>query len=184
VRPVKATDRVRGFSKPPGRDEGEHDQPATARSDRVVSRSGRTATPPPQAISIHGGTRAPGEARSYVLEQLGGWLSDTAASDAALLVSELVTNSVLHAAMGPTELVLLELMVREQVLRIAVTDQGTNLEPRLLPIDPAAPGGFGLRLVDQMSSTWGVVRGGDGTTCVWCELPIGGPAAPPRPNCV
>jgi anti-sigma regulatory factor (Ser/Thr protein kinase) len=93
------------------------------------------------------------------------------AADAVLIVSELVTNSVVHADVGMNQAVFLELIPLPESLRIAVTDPGSHLEPRLRPVDPATPGGLGLRLVDQLSSAWGVERDPAGATRVWCDLP-------------
>jgi serine/threonine-protein kinase RsbW len=124
------------------------------------------------SISLAGGTGAPARARRHLLAQLDGSVSASRASDAALIVSELVTNSVLHARVGADRAILLELTAFGDHLRIAVTDPGSHLEPRILPADPDAPGGFGLRLVHHMSSAWGVVREAAGTTRVWCDIPL------------
>jgi serine/threonine-protein kinase RsbW len=129
----------------------------------------RTAT---HSISIAGGAGAPERARRHVHSQLASELFGSQASDAALIVSELVTNSVLHANIGPDQALLLELTKVSDHLRIAVIDAGSQLEPRLLTEAPTTPHGFGLRLVDQLSSAWGVVRDAAGTTCVWCDLPL------------
>lgn len=131
-----------------------------------------TTRPFTDSIEIAGGAGAPERARREVLSHLDadGW--GPRASDAALLVSELVTNSVIHANVGIQEALLLELTILGDRLRIAVIDCGSGLEPRILPPDPARAGGFGLRLVEQISSAWGVVRDAVGTTRVWCELPL------------
>src|SRR5436309_7243360 len=52
------------------------------------------------SLPIRGGTEAPRLARSGVLSRLEGRLNDQTASDVALVVSELVSNSVLHAHVG------------------------------------------------------------------------------------
>lgn len=96
------------------------------------------------------------------------------ASDAALVASELVTNSVIHADVGIHETILLELTTLGDHLRIAVTDPGCELEPRLLPVDQAAISGFGLRLVDELASAWGIAHDSAGATRVWCDLPLDG----------
>jgi anti-sigma regulatory factor (Ser/Thr protein kinase) len=111
-----------------------------------------------------------------VLSQLDSDAWDGQLSDAALIVSELVTNSVIHANVGSDDALCLQLTPLGDHLRIAVIDPGSELEPRLLPLDPDRAGGYGLRLVDQMSSAWGVVRDPTGTTRVWCDLPLKGTA--------
>ncbi len=128
----------------------------------------------PRTLWIRGGDAAPEQARRHVLSHLDHEASEEQLFDAALIVSELVTNSVIHANVGIDEALCIELTPLHDHLRIAVSDRGSELEPRLLPLDPATPGGFGLHLIDQMSSAWGVAREASGATCVWCELPLNG----------
>lgn len=127
--------------------------------------------PSPDVIHIPGGGAAPGQARSHVLAQLQGRTTAAAAFDAALIVSELVTNSVLHADVGQGQAVILELATLDDRIWLSVTDAGSSLEPRMLPESRTTPGGFGLRLVNDMSYAWGVQRDAAGRTRVWCELP-------------
>lgn len=129
--------------------------------------------PPLAAIQIPGGGAAPGQARSHVLAQLQGLTSPAAALDAALIVSELVTNSVLHADVGQEQALTLELATLTDRIRVSVTDAGSSRKPRMLPENRTTPGGFGLRLVNDMACAWGVERDGSGRTRVWCELPLG-----------
>jgi anti-sigma regulatory factor (Ser/Thr protein kinase) len=108
-------------------------------------------------------------ARRSVHAQLAGHVPGTTATDAALLVSELVTNSVVHAHVGPRRALTVEVTTLDDRVRIAVTDPGSRLRPCLLPPDPETPGGLGLVLVDELCETWGV-RQDLGPTCVWFEL--------------
>lgn len=124
---------------------------------------------------IVGGEAAPARARRHVLSQLERDVSSRRASDAALIASELVTNSVVHAEVDANQAVLLQLTRLGRDLRIAVTDPGSELKPRLLPADQTAASGFGLHLVDRLSSAWGVEHGAAGTTRVWCDLPLDRP---------
>ena len=84
-------------------------------------------------------------------------------SDARLLVSELVTNSVRHGS-GDSVVVLLD---REDsgVLRCEVIDQGAGFVPRARPEQPV--GGWGLELVEQLAGSWGVR---EGSTHVWFAI--------------
>jgi anti-sigma regulatory factor (Ser/Thr protein kinase) len=140
---------------------------------QMTTGAARAAFPRPvNSVLIAGGQGAPARARRYLLAQLDAGVSASCASDAALIVSELVTNSVIHAHVGADEAILLELTALGDRLRIAVIDPGSLLEPRIVASDSDAPGGFGLRLVRHMSSAWGVVRNDAGTTSVWCDLPL------------
>jgi anti-sigma regulatory factor (Ser/Thr protein kinase) len=100
---------------------------------------------------------------------LEGQIPATSASDAALLVSELVTNSVVHANVGAGRALTVEATTLDDRVRIAVTDPGSRLRPCMPPPDPETAGGLGLLLVDELCETWGVWQD-LGLTCVWCEL--------------
>jgi anti-sigma regulatory factor (Ser/Thr protein kinase) len=83
---------------------------------------------------------------------------------AGLLVSELVTNAVVHARTDVT----LRVLLRRGVLRIEVTD-GSPIVPA--PRRPAglAGTGRGLQLVDRLADRWGVSKARRGKT-IWFEL--------------
>ena len=121
------------------------------------------------SLRIRGGDDAPTRARRWVHAQLQGHIPATTASDAELLVSELVTNSVVHANVGASRALTVDVTTLDDRLRIAVADPGSRRKPCILPPDPETPGGLGLLLVDELSETWGV-RQDLGPTCVWCEL--------------
>jgi anti-sigma regulatory factor (Ser/Thr protein kinase) len=124
------------------------------------------------SFGIPGGVQAPRHARSLTASHLSH-LDGGVASDAELIVSELVTNSVRHAGVRPDQLVTVDLILLDERLRIAVTDPGTDRQPRLLAESPEALGGHGLRLVAQLSTKWGVGRDAVGATQVWCDLVVG-----------
>jgi anti-sigma regulatory factor (Ser/Thr protein kinase) len=105
-----------------------------------------------------------------VLSQLDGQVAAAAAADAGLIVSELVSNSVLHANVGAQEVLTVELVTLGDRLRIVVIDPGSDRRPRMLPPDPDRAGGFGLVVVDELCEAWGVGHDGVGPTSVWCEL--------------
>ncbi len=89
---------------------------------------------------------------------------------ASLVATELVTNAVIHADAGPTQL-LLSLQVAR--LRIEVSDGDSSRLPRRMHREVTADGGRGLALVDALSAAWGTLRPrrGVGKT-VWCELEL------------
>ena len=106
--------------------------------------------------------------------ELHGWPADRV-DDARIVVSELVTNAVVHAGT--------ELEVRVEVdtdARLSVTDYVPERQPNMRPHDPAQAGGLGLQLVDQLSERWGVAISDQAKT-VWCELAPHPRTAIPRP---
>ncbi|MEV4174616.1 ATP-binding protein [Nonomuraea sp. NPDC049709] len=82
--------------------------------------------------------------------------------DVLLVVSELVTNALVHGD-GPPEL---RLRADASWVRVEVGDTGAELpEAR----DPGPASGWGLHVVRLLSTGWGVSPG-EGGKVVWCEL--------------
>jgi anti-sigma regulatory factor (Ser/Thr protein kinase) len=119
---------------------------------------------------LEGGSGAPRRARHEIAEHLNGELGSERTEDAVLLVGELVTNSVLHAATGAAHEIVLELVIGLDDVRIAVTDGGSLTVPTIQPVHPTRPGGRGLFLVDTLSDRWGMTREGSHETQVWFEM--------------
>jgi anti-sigma regulatory factor (Ser/Thr protein kinase) len=88
-------------------------------------------------------------------------------SHAQLLVTELVANSVRHGEVGPSGQILLEVALRDGVVRITVTDSGPGFEPRRPVPERSVNGGVGLLLVERLAKRWGVSQGG---RSVWFEV--------------
>jgi anti-sigma regulatory factor (Ser/Thr protein kinase) len=84
-----------------------------------------------------------------------------------LLVSELLTNAVVH---GEGETMRLVLRIEHGVCRVEVIDGGNGFTPTATLPSPLAPGGRGLFLVDALSDDWGVYNGR--STHVWFELKL------------
>jgi anti-sigma regulatory factor (Ser/Thr protein kinase) len=119
------------------------------------------------ALVLPGGPDAPVEARG-ALDLLSRAIGRELLPVVALLVSELVTNSVKHGGAGPNDPVRLELVVSDQGVRVEVSDQGPGFAPTPRPERaPDGIGGWGLVMVDRSAARWGTRRGG---RCVWFEL--------------
>ena len=106
---------------------------------------------------------------------------ESVAGDAALVVSELLSNAIRHAAPLPGSKVRVAWTLNDDTLRVAVSDAGGGLLPRITQASPAAPGGRGLGIVETLSSRWGVLRD-DSETTVWAVLmaaPMREPTVPP-----
>src|SRR5437763_7430304 len=80
----------------------------------------------PAMIEIAGGDGAPARARRWVRSCLPSEPIGPSASDVALLVSELVTNSVVHAHADPSQLLRVTVARLKDRVRIAVTDNGSE----------------------------------------------------------
>lgn len=117
-------------------------------------------------------------AASHARAAVGGWLRDERAGneitgDVLTVVSELVTNSVRHATRPDGTALWLSAEHDQDGLRIAVHDDGTSgsVEPRPAEISGDRVGGFGLQLVADLATSWGVERDERGTL-VWARLPL------------
>jgi anti-sigma regulatory factor (Ser/Thr protein kinase) len=101
----------------------------------------------------------------------GGTTPDATMHDLHLLTTELVTNAVLHAGAGESDAIELRVAAGANALRVSVSDPGRASDtPHVEEPDLETPGGMGLYLVEQLSSSWGVDRLGDGAHRVWFEL--------------
>jgi anti-sigma regulatory factor (Ser/Thr protein kinase) len=115
-------------------------------------------------LRLAGGPTAPARART-ALGSLDPTLADLR-DDVHLLVSELVSNSVLHAAATHVELYA---TTDPAGVRIEVADPGPGFdesdrrEPSL-----TGEGGFGLLIVDKVANRWGTAR--NGSARVWFEI--------------
>jgi anti-sigma regulatory factor (Ser/Thr protein kinase) len=116
------------------------------------------------SLQIAGGPNAPSEART-ALRRFHPELPPELMQVIALLASELVANAVKHADADP---IAIRFAVTSQQVRVEVVDDGPGFEPDRARIDPSGIGGWGLHLVDEMSSRWGVADGGGAR--VWFEI--------------
>jgi anti-sigma regulatory factor (Ser/Thr protein kinase) len=114
--------------------------------------------------------RAPRAARAFVAETLTAWHVQAEDVEAAqLVVSELVTNAVLHAPESAT--ISLDLRLTDGAVRVLVTDGGLGEPERRADPDPwTAETGRGVWLVDAFADRWGTEKHGRDGKTVWCEL--------------
>ncbi|MEV5874972.1 ATP-binding protein [Streptomyces sp. NPDC052101] len=128
-------------------------------------------------LAAHPGSVA--QARRLTHARLTRWsvCADTCDS-AALVISELVTNAIVHTA---SNRVVCELHDHDDTVRIAVRDWGCAPgEPHPSPQRPDEEHGRGLFLVDALCRAWGAQEHGPGLL-VWAELARRTDAAPETP---
>jgi anti-sigma regulatory factor (Ser/Thr protein kinase) len=120
--------------------------------------------------SLAAGTAAPAEAR-HVVSELP--LEALARERLALVVSELVTNSLRHAGLAAGEPIDLHISRNNGHVRVAVHDGGPGFDPSARAASPEANGngGFGLAIVAGIAREWGVDSGPHGST-VWCTVNV------------
>ena len=109
-------------------------------------------------------------ARSEVTRRLAQRITHGALEDVRLLITELITNALRHSGMTSDDQIGVRAELSQGTVRIEVHDPGRDG-----PVEIRKPGlrdgGYGLFLVDRLTSQWGVERL-NGTT-VWAELSAG-----------
>ncbi len=88
----------------------------------------------------------------------------------ALLVSELVTNSIRHSGLAAGDPIELEVAGEDDHVWLSVHDRGAGFDPDAANEDSGRrASGFGLLIVKALADQWGVELGADGCT-VWCAI--------------
>lgn len=82
-----------------------------------------------------------------------------------LLVSEVVSNAVLHGAEPRS----IAVDVSEDTIHVEVSD-GTPVDPVVRPVDTGRVSGNGMRIVEGLSTAWGVHHDPDGGKRVWFDV--------------
>ena len=116
------------------------------------------------SIAVSRTSAAPRMARRFVVSTLEKWSVASVCERAELLVSELVTNVIRHAACSPRVVVIED----DGCVRIEVFDEGpggaVQQEPGTTDV-----GGHGLVLVEALADRWGAAHNGR-EHVVWCEF--------------
>lgn len=128
----------------------------------------KVAAVPAIRISLPQTAASPAEARHLVSRFAAENDLDGESGATLLVLSELVTNAVLHGA-EPIEVC----VTRDgDLVRIEVSDGGPRADgvvPRTQ--DDARPGGRGLHIVNSLAQRWGTTETEDGKT-VWAEISL------------
>jgi anti-sigma regulatory factor (Ser/Thr protein kinase) len=109
-------------------------------------------------------TAAVPAARRFVAEVLRSWGEDALLTDASVIVSELTTNAVLHAASAFR----VHLTRRGSTVRISVDDVGPA-RPQPRQAAPEDFGGRGMKLIEAFTREWGCDVLDSGKS-VWADL--------------
>jgi anti-sigma regulatory factor (Ser/Thr protein kinase) len=110
---------------------------------------------------------APAEARRSLVP-LDPVVPSDQLEDLRIMVSELVTNSVMHSGLKSGESISLMVKVLPERVRVEVADRGR----RFLDVNKRRRKhhGRGLMIVDRLADRWGTERGSQ--TKVWAEMPL------------
>lgn len=108
---------------------------------------------------------SPREARVRAARELEEWGDADARHAVLLLISELVTNAVIHARSTVT--VDLDVTDEGPVL-VRVHDEST-IRPTARGPQSDVPGGRGMHLLESLAARWGVEASGSGKS-IWFEV--------------
>jgi anti-sigma regulatory factor (Ser/Thr protein kinase) len=125
---------------------------------------------PTLRVNIAPDAQAPSIARAAIIGFCQGrGITSAALATTTLLVSEVVTNAVIHPDVASSATIALYAHLRRDVIRVEVADDGGGFTPA--PRDPArSHGGYGLFLLEQEATRWGVEQ--TPRTKVWFEMSI------------
>jgi anti-sigma regulatory factor (Ser/Thr protein kinase) len=102
------------------------------------------------------------------LDRFEDQLSESTLYDASLCLSELVTNAIEHPAAEAGDEVELHLSLSDEMLRVHVIDPGGDFVPAAATAGDQR--GWGLFIVDQLSTRWGTEPGE--RTIMWFEMAL------------
>ncbi len=111
------------------------------------------------------GTPEAAPAARHALQRLDGRLDGRTLEKTRLLVTELVSNSVRHAAAPQVGL---RVVLEKDSVKAEVSDEGPGFTPARSRTEQDSAG-WGLYLIDRLADRWGLVREGNKTR-VWFEL--------------
>jgi anti-sigma regulatory factor (Ser/Thr protein kinase) len=94
----------------------------------------------------------PAQARRIIADELASRLPGPVLDDIKLMVSELVTNGIVHGSSQPADPVMLDLLVNGDV-RCRVLDHGEGFATRAREKQSS---GWGLQVVEQLADRWGM----------------------------
>lgn len=117
------------------------------------------------------------QVRRIVSAQLRYWRLDPLIDQAALGVTELLTNVHRHAQ--PDKMCTVDIKLLLDRLTVSVHDHDPRL-PTLKVADPLDVCGRGLALIEAVSESWGVRAEGDTGKVIWFTLPAPSAAAASR----
>ena len=121
------------------------------------------------AFIVPSDSLAPGHIRTLLRDELRSGVEERLRQDLELLLTELVTNAVRHGSSGGDDIAV-RVELTEPMVTVSITDTGVGFEREALQQSPATDaGGFGLLLLDRLSTRWGVERDERGFR-VWFKL--------------
>jgi anti-sigma regulatory factor (Ser/Thr protein kinase) len=131
--------------------------------------TGRQTVSPRSTVTLRGVPESVAVARCQVRELLGE--GHPASDDVVLLVSEVVTNSVVHSGSSGGGKVAMTVAVGSEAVLVEVCDVGSGTSVPHVRNDPEAENGRGMFLVDLLAARWGIQDNlSQGFRTLWFEV--------------
>lgn len=144
----------------------------------VVSSPSRHPFPPTSGVLRlqHSAVAVPTARRQMRHELAAVGLPEMVLDDVEVVVSELLGNSVRHAAPVAGGVVLLAWRVAGDEIVIRVTDGGGGRGVTPRHAGPMADSGRGLHIVERLARVWGVSEHAGGLRSVWVAMSLAEPS--------
>jgi serine/threonine-protein kinase RsbW len=124
-------------------------------------------------LTVRHGAESAGHVRRQLVDDLvRRGLSRDVIQDAALLMTELVSNAVRYSKPLPGDVLRVAWDLVGGRLLLKVTDAGGQEAPRRQEAGPRDTRGRGLAIVEMVAARWGVERTVGNLSTVWAELPL------------
>lgn len=124
----------------------------------------------------HSAVAVPAARRRIRGELDAAGIDESVLDDLEMVVSELLGNSVRHAAPIAGNLVLLAWRIAGEEIVIRVTDGGGGRGVTPRHTGPLSDSGRGLQIVERLARVWGVCEHAGGLRSVWAALSLAGPS--------
>ena len=127
------------------------------------------------ACALSGDPQVAADARGFTRSTLNGWGMSALVDNAAIVVSELLSNALRYGVAGPRARALsphpvwLGLLRRGNAVMCAVSDPGTDVPVVKVP-DYFAESGRGLHVIGTLSESWGWTPPDSAGKAVWAVL--------------
>jgi anti-sigma regulatory factor (Ser/Thr protein kinase) len=115
---------------------------------------------------------SPGIARNVTKATLGKWCLAELYEDAAVVVSELVTNALRYGLVSDVQRVLRLVLVRYESQFVCMVTDPADTAPTMQEPDYIAETGRGLHIIEAMTRAWGWTPLLGGGKAVWASFSI------------
>jgi anti-sigma regulatory factor (Ser/Thr protein kinase) len=126
---------------------------------------------PMSSVTVPHARSSVSAARHALADELAAnGIAEPMRDDAVLVLSELVSNAIKHAAPLPSGEINVCWALHQDCLHLEITDGGALTRPQAAAAAVSSLGGRGLDIVRTICREWGVTEEGNAVT-VWADLP-------------